>query len=117
MEAERGLKRTRQDRIKGTAGVQGNSTVLVRRLPKGHVDYWSSRVVKRTYFDRDRRLVEIPEWNVRFRKEGQQVWFNLGTANQAAAARKAKEIFTFLDANGWSATLAKFKPECDVAPK
>ena len=50
----------------------------------------------------------------RDRREG---WFNLGTANQAAAAKKAKEIFTFLDANGWEATLAKFKPGSSAAPR
>jgi integrase len=54
---------------------------------------------------------------VRLKKDGREAWFNLGTPNQAAAARKAKEIFTFLEANGWETTLAKFKPESDVAPK
>lgn len=32
------------------------------------------------------------------------------SANASSAAVKAKEIATFLDANGWEATLAKFKP-------
>jgi hypothetical protein len=42
--------------------------------------------------------------------------FNLGTANQAAAAIEAKKIYTFLDANGWADTLAKYKPDSDNAP-
>src|ERR1051325_4339528 len=97
------LEKTAQDNEKGTAKVQTNLSVHLRRLAKTHVDYWFSRITKRAYFDREGRKVEIPEWQIRFRKDGRQAWFNLGTPNQAAAAKKAKEIFIFTEANGWSA--------------
>jgi integrase len=61
--------------------------------------------------------VEVPEWQVRLKQEGREAWFNLGTANQAAAAVKARDIYVFLKANGWDAALAKFKPESDATPR
>jgi integrase len=88
-----------------------------RRLPKSHVDYWFSRLKKRSYTDGSGGVIEIPNWQARLQKGGREGWFNLGTANQAAAARKAKEIFTFLDANGWQAALAKFKPGLEAAAR
>ncbi len=51
------------------------------------------------------------------KKDGGESWFNLGSANQAAAAKKAKEIYLHLEANGWAATLAKFKPDSEAAPR
>lgn len=41
---------------------------------------------------------------------GREAWFNLETANQSAAATKARDIYLSLVAAGWDATLAKHKP-------
>ena len=82
------------------------------------MDYWFSRLRKRSYTDRKTgNAAEIPDWQVRLKMDGGESWFNLGTANQAAAAKKAKEIFTYLDANGWPLTLAKYKPDSDTTPR
>ena len=88
-----------------------------QRLSKTHVDYWSARLRKRSYSDVSGAQKEIPEWQVRMKRNSRDGWFNLGTSNQAAAARKAKDIFMFLEANGWEATVAKFKPESGIAPQ
>lgn len=121
MTSSKELERTVENIQKGTERGQTNSTVPrqepVRRLPKTHVDYWFARLRKRNYLDRAGTLIEIPEWQVRMKRDGRDGWFNLGTSKQSAAARKAKEIFTFLEANGWNATLAEFKPESEVAPR
>ena len=109
---------TPEDSKKGTAGGQQVPATVVRRLPKTHVDVWYSRVRKRTYVDRaSGKVIEIPEWQIRLKKDGGESWFNLGTPIQANAAKKAKEIFTFLEANGWPATLAKFKPESEITAR
>lgn len=42
--------------------------------------------------------------------QGRRETFALGSNNAEAAASKAKTIATFLEANGWDATRAKFKP-------
>ena len=112
--------RTVENTEKGTVRGQTNPLPpgeVIRRLSKTHQDYWFSRLRKRGYTDRNGRYVEVPEWQVRLKRDGREAWFNLGTPNQAAAAKKAKEIFTFLDANGWEATLAKFKRDSDAAPR
>jgi len=88
------------------------------KLPKTHQDYWLSRLRKRTYLAPDGRTeIVIPTWQVRLFQAGKEGWFNLGTANQAAAAVKARDTFVFLKANGWEAALAKFKPESETAPR
>ena len=101
----------------GTERGQRGDSDIRRSLPKTHVDHWFSRLRKRTYTDKAGQVVEIPTWQVRMKKAGRDGWFNLDTPNQAAAAKKAKEIFTFLDANGWEAALAKFKPDSEAAAR
>ena len=88
------------------------------KLPKTHQDYWFSRLRKRSYASADGKgVVEIPTWQVRLFHAGKEGWFNLGTANQAQGAAKARDIYLCLKANGWDATVAKFKPDSDVAPR
>jgi integrase len=83
-------------------------------VSRHHVDHWRDRVYRKT-FTRDGVSHEVPEWSVRLQHLGRREAFALNTANAAVAAANAKEIATFLDANGWAATLAKFKP--GVTPK
>jgi integrase len=78
-------------------------------IARTHVDYWKERLYRKT-FTRDGTRCEVPEWSVRLQHLGRREAFALGTANAAVAAIKAKEIATFLEANGWESTLAKFKP-------
>jgi hypothetical protein len=114
------ITRTTRNSETGTERGQENFLSLhenVRHLSKAHADYWQSRIRKRTYRDDAGRMVEVPDWQVRLKKTGREAWFNLGTPNQAAAARKAKEIYLHLEANGWETTLAKFKPESTVTPR
>ncbi len=99
---------------KGTE--RGQQTI--RHLPKTHRDYWFSRLRKRSFVDRATgKVVEIPDWQIRLKKDGGESWFNLGTPIQANAAKKAKDVYTFLQANGWPATLAKFKPESEATAR
>jgi integrase len=88
------------------------------RLPKTHQDYWVGRLRKRTYLAPDgKTTVQIPTWQVRLFHRGREAWFNLGTANQALAAAKARDTYVFLKANGWDATITKLKPDSDAAPR
>jgi len=80
------------------------------RRPKTHQDFWKDRLVHRSYDDGDGRAVQMPEWHVRIASRGRRDWFNLGTANQAAASVKARDIYVSIVAAGWEPTLAKFKP-------
>jgi integrase len=80
-------------------------------LPKTHQDYWRPRLRKRLFAGRDGKTNEIPTWQIRLKHENREAWFNLDSANQEVAAIKARDIFVFLLANRWEATLAKFKPK------
>jgi len=85
-----------------------------RSLPRTHADYWKARLFRRTYAQ-DGRQHEVNDLYVRIQHGGRREFFALTTTNRDAAARKAAGIFTFLKANGWAATLAKFKPDADGA--
>ncbi len=74
-----------------------------------HVDYWEKRLYHKTFI-RDGKKRVIAGWSVRLQHLEKRKAFSLGTANRSAAAVKAKEIATFLEANGWVPTLAKYKP-------
>lgn len=101
--------RTRQSRHGGTDGGQTKAA----RLAKTHQDYWRGRLRKREYEDRKGKAVVIPEWQVRMKHLKREAWFNLGTPNETTASTKAREIYVFLQANGWKATLEKYKPKAE----
>jgi hypothetical protein len=87
-----------------------------RSLSRTHADYWKSRLFRRAYTQKGKEC-EINDLYVRIQHGGRREFFALTTTNQDVAARKAAEIFTFLKANGWEATLAKFKPDADGLAK
>lgn len=108
-------KRIGQDSQDRTETGQKNGgrlpSTIIRGLPKDHADYWRGKLRKRRYSDGNGRSVEVPELQVRLFLAGKESWFNLGTANQAAAAVKARDIYVHLRAHGWESTLARFKPK------
>jgi integrase len=78
------------------------------RFPKSDIRYWYKSVFRRRYrHNETSRHVGHYCVQLQFRRRREE--FALLTANKAAAAARAKEIFEFLRANGWEATIAKFK--------
>jgi integrase len=77
---------------------------MTKTLPKTDVRYWAKRIYKH---QREGRIDS--EWSVRFYRDGRREQFALGTPHKARAAQKALEIYGYLEALGWKATLAKFK--------
>jgi len=59
--------------------------------------------------------VELGKLAVRIQHLGQREEFRFNTTNRQKAALDALDVFRFLKANGWEATLAKFKPEGEAA--
>lgn len=86
------------------------SGAVRRRLPPTHKDYWKPRLEHRSY-TRDGEMVELAEYSVRFQHLGQRASFPMGSSDADSAAASARDIYIFLKANGWDATLAKFKPK------
>lgn len=102
---------------------QPKPTVPIAKLGRDHIDYWKARVEKRFYevdtFDRHGKKngtekKEVPEYQIRIAHLGRREWFNLQTANEAAAASKAREIYRAIIGKGWTEALAIYKPDMEV---
>lgn len=50
-------------------------------------------------------------YSARIQGAGRREWFPLGTPNKKKAAAKAAEIYAFIQAHGYEAAVARFKPE------
>jgi integrase len=99
--AEFGLK-TRSRRLVSWSGRWSN-------LAADHTKRWE----KRLYVAKSGGI-ELGKLAVRIQHLGRRDEFRFDTTNRAAAAVQALEVFRFLKANGWDATLAKFKPDCET---
>src|SRR5260370_4261420 len=79
--------------------------------PKTDVRYWQKRIFQRTYY-KDLQSLLVGHYSARVQHGGRRAFFALEGQglNRAAAAERAREIYLFLLANDWEATLAKFKP-------
>jgi integrase len=102
-----GQKRTSKD----TKSVQEVSKQKPgRALGKTDLRYWQDSIFRPSY-TRNGEAVQATNWTAKMQHEGRRESFSLGTPNKAVAAAKAREIYIFLSANGWEATLARFKPK------
>jgi integrase len=61
--------------------------------------------------------VKLRKLAIRLQHLKQREEFRFDTTNKDAAANQARDVFRFLKANGWQATLAKYKPESQETPK
>ena len=88
----------------------GQALHRLGHFSKTDVRYWQERLYRQTYVKHN-ELLRTSNWYARIQHEGRREHFPLGTPNKAAAAAKARDIFLFLAANGWSLTLSKYKPQ------
>jgi len=84
-----------------------------QRHPKTDARYWQQAVFLPTY-SRKGEIRQTGEYAAKIQHAGRRETFPLGTSNKTAAAAKAKEIYLSLEAAGWAATLAKFKPKAST---
>jgi integrase len=80
------------------------------RFAKTDLRYWRETVFKPEY-SRGSKTRESPNWAMQIKHQGRRTMLSLGTPNKEEAAARAREIFLSLKANGWEATLAKYRPE------
>ena len=78
-----------------------------KSLPKTAVAYWLGKVRKPT---------NRPHYNVQIKHQGERHRFPLMTADKTIAAERCRDRYLHLVANGWQATLERFKPEA-VKPR
>jgi len=80
-------------------------------FPKTDVRYWQRTIFQRTYRKAGQKG-QVQHYSARVQLNGRREFFALERQglNRASAAEGAREIYLFLLANGWEATLAKYKP-------
>jgi integrase len=86
------------------------------RHPKTDLRYWERAIFQPTY-TRYGKVWKVGEWAAKIQHLGRRETFSLGSANKESAATRAKQIYLSLQAAGWDATLAKFKPKAGSAGK
>jgi integrase len=89
---------------------ESGQEVAKHAFGKTDVRYWHDVIFKPTY-SRNRQTQHVEDWAARIQWRGRRELFNLKTSNKAAAAAKAKDIYTMLVGAGWDAALQKFKPQ------
>ncbi len=82
-----------------------------RSHPKNDLRYWKETVFKPSYSRAGGKASESPNWAIQIKHRGRRTMLSLGTPNKEAVAAKARDIYRSLQANGWDATLAKYRPE------
>ena len=83
--------------------------VAKQNFGKTDARYWYDAIFKQEY-RRDGQKLKVGDWAARMQWRGRRETFNLKTSNKAAAAAKAKDIYTMLVGAGWDAVVEKFKP-------
>jgi integrase len=83
---------------------------------KTDIRYWQTAVFRQKY-GRNGVAHQTSEWAIKIQHAGRREAFPLETANRAAAGAKARNIYLSPRANGWEATLAKFKSKANNQPK
>lgn len=73
------------------------------RSGEGTLAYWKDRLFRNTYTGADGNKVEIPEWYVRLRFDGETRRVRLHTAEKEAAAAEALSLSGRLSKEGWRA--------------
>jgi integrase len=79
-----------------------------QRFSKTDHRYWIPKIFKAAGV-RNGKRIQSPNWSVRLQHETGRTTFPLDTSNREAAAARARDIYVFMLANGWEATLREFK--------
>jgi integrase len=110
---EREIPRDPLEDTKSVQEVSSGMSSVVRG--KTHTDFWLKKVFRPKYRARD-SVRETGNFSVKIQFAGRREAFPLQTANRPEAARKSKQIWASLVANGWDKTLAEFKPHAIYVP-
>src|SRR6516165_2704049 len=77
---------------------------------KTDVKFWQGRIFKPVYTRADGAKVQSANYAVEICFRARRIKWSLDTANKEAAAARAKGIYLFLQANGWEAAIARYRP-------
>jgi len=84
---------------------------------KTDIAFWKRRIFKPVYRRGDGTRVQAANYAVEISFRARRIKWSLDTPNREAAAARAKEIYLFLQANGWEAAFARYRPKEAPKPK
>jgi integrase len=84
---------------------------------KTDLKFWKGRIFKPVWQRSDGRRAQSANFAVEISFRGRRIKWTLDTPNRDAAAARAKEIYLFLQANGWEAALERYRPKETPKPK
>ena len=88
-----------------------SSTQAAARRSKTDVKFWQRRIFKPVYTRPDGTRVQTANYAVEISFRARRIKWSLETPNKEAAAARAKEIYLFIQANGWERALARYRPQ------
>lgn len=91
-------------------GGETEPSVKKGQFPKTDVRYWK-KALTRTKWESGEGDGEAKTFSVQVQYQHRRVRFPLRQSSEHTAASLARDIYVFLLANGWDATLKRFKPD------
>jgi integrase len=81
--------------------------------PRSRTDlrFWKRKIFKPEYRRSDNTKARSANYAVEISFRGRRLKWSMDTPNQDAAAARAKEIYLFIQANGWEAAVAHYRPK------
>jgi hypothetical protein len=79
--------------------------------------FWKQKIFKPEYRRSDGTKARSANYAVEISFRGRRLKWSLDTPNQDAAATRAKEIYLFIQANGWEAAITRYRPKEAPPPK
>jgi hypothetical protein len=81
------------------------------RRSKTDVRFWQQRIRKPGYTRPDGSRAFTTNYAVEISFRGRRIQWTLETPNKEAAAARAKELYLYIQANGWEAALTRYRPQ------
>jgi integrase len=105
--------------LKDTAGPEKCARTAQAVLPRSKTDvkFWKQRIFKPVYRRADGTRAEAANYAVEISFRGRRIKWSLDTPNKEAAAARAKELFLYIQANGWEAAKARYRPKTAPQPR
>jgi integrase len=105
------------DPLTDTSGQKRCARIAQRSRSKTDVKFWQGRIFKPVYTRSDGAQVEVSNYAVEISYRARRIKWSLETPNKEAAAARAKEIYLFIQANGWEAARERYRPRATPQAK
>jgi integrase len=89
---------------------RARSSQAISPRSKTDLRFWQRKVFKPVYTRTDGQKAEAANYAVEISVRARRIKWSLGTPNREAAAARAKEIYLYIQSNGWEAAFTRYRP-------